>query len=88
MNVKQRRILDFITGFIAEHRVSPSYREIAAGIGDKSTSQLHHCVKCLIADGHLRQTERRKRTLALGRDLDSVPTAALLAELRRRGIAT
>ena len=33
---KQKRLMDFLTEFIAEHDHSPSYREIASGLGLKS----------------------------------------------------
>lgn len=43
----QALVFRFISDFIAEHGFGPSYREIAVGIGARSTSSVHRHVKGL-----------------------------------------
>lgn len=64
--VKQVRLLDFVTAYSAEHGgVSPSYQEIAAGIGisPKSKSTIYRLVKTLEADGLVSYRKNGKRSL-------------------------
>ena len=60
---KQKELLSFIEGFIAEHGYSPSYREIMNGLNYTSvaTVSLHVCN--LIKRGHLRKRDHSARSL-------------------------
>jgi repressor LexA len=51
-NIK-RWIIEFIRSYIKEHGYPPCVREIAAGVGLKSTSTVHSHLKSLIESGHL-----------------------------------
>ncbi len=65
MTPQQKRCLDFIRDHIARHGVSPSYREIAKGLGLKSTAGVSRLVAALIIRGHLyRESEYSARSLA------------------------
>ncbi|MDO4979142.1 MAG: hypothetical protein Q4E47_03260 [Candidatus Saccharibacteria bacterium] len=85
---KQKALLDYISGFIEENGTSPSYREIAAGIGLKSVASVAEHVDNLVALGALRRVEidtasGGKKTKALEVVDTSYPetTALFLARL-------
>ena len=46
---KQKRLMDFLAEFIAEHDHSPSYREIASGLGLKSPASVAEHIDNLVA---------------------------------------
>jgi len=48
---KQREVLDFIEGFIQENGYTPSYREIASGLGLSSPSTVYQHVQALCEKG-------------------------------------
>ena len=60
---KQTIILDFITQFITENEASPSYREIAAGIGLSSVASVSEHVDHLIEKGFLKKNPGAARSL-------------------------
>ncbi len=60
---KQKELLTFIEGFIAEHGYSPSYREIMAGLDYTSVATVALHVNNLIKRGHLRKRDRSARSL-------------------------
>jgi repressor LexA len=59
----QQKTLDFIRGYWQRRGGSPSFTEIAAGIGIRSRGVVHRYVQALIASGHVRQHAGRKRGL-------------------------
>lgn len=61
----QQKTLDFIRRYRQRCGCSPSFAEIAAGIGIRSRGVVHRYVQALIAAGHLRQRPGRKRGLEL-----------------------
>ena len=60
---KQQRILDFITDFIDKNGVSPTYREIAAGLELKSVASVAEHIDNLVLRGALRRSEDHGRVL-------------------------
>ena len=60
---KQRELLSFIEGFVAEHGYGPSYREIMRGCDYKSVSTVAVHVDGLIARGHLLKKDHSARSL-------------------------
>ncbi len=60
---KQRELLTFIEGFIAEHGYSPSYREIMTGLNYTSVATVALHVGNLIKRGHLQKRDRSARSL-------------------------
>ena len=52
---KQKRLMDFLAEFIAEHDHSPSYREIASGLGLKSPASVAEHIDNLVALGFLKR---------------------------------
>lgn len=51
---RQRQICTFIAEYFDSKGYSPSYREIATGVGLRSTSTVHHYVKLLEESGKIK----------------------------------
>lgn len=68
---KQRELLSYIEGFIAEHGYSPSYREIMNGLDYTSVATVSLHVNSLIRRGHLRKRDRSARSLEVVHDSES-----------------
>ncbi len=62
---KQRELLTYIEGFIAEHGYSPSYREIMNGLSYSSVATVALHVNSLIKRGHLRKRDHSARSIEL-----------------------
>jgi len=60
---KQREMLNFIADFTRKHEYSPSYREIAEGMGYASIATVALHVKNLIERGHLTKRFNSSRSL-------------------------
>lgn len=63
MTPKQKAMLDFIRGYITANDFSPSYDEIKAGVGLASKSGVHRTIEQLAAQGKIRRTAGRNRSL-------------------------
>lgn len=88
MTPRQKDCLDFVTRRIGETGIAPSYDEILDELGLSSKSSIARLVEALVDAGHLRRRPGRARSLELtgkDRDLSAIATAALVAELERRG---
>jgi repressor LexA len=64
---KQKELLSFIEGFIAEHGYSPSYREIMSSLHYTSVATVALHVNNLIKRGHLRKRDHSARSLEVVR---------------------
>ena len=73
---KQKLILDFITSFSDTHDYSPSYREIAAGLGLSSVASVAEHITNLVNLGALRKVPGAARSLEVV-DLSYPETPAL-----------
>lgn len=60
---KQLLMLDFIESFMQTHSYSPSYREIANGVGYRSISTVSEHVENLVIAGKLRKQDHSARSL-------------------------
>lgn len=85
MTELQRKMLDWITAFIAERGFSPSYQEIADACGMIGKSHAHRTVQLLMTEGHLVQDKGRQRSLRLAEPVKRMSSAVLRGELNRRG---
>lgn len=74
---KQKLIFDFISDFIAERGFSPSYREIAAGLGLKSPASIAEHVDNLVAMGAIIRNPGAARSLEVV-DISFPETTALI----------
>lgn len=77
---KQKELLDFIAGFIAEHGYSPSYREIMTALNYTSVATVALHVGNLIKRGHLQKRDRSARSLEV------VETSAEPAPLKSNAV--
>jgi hypothetical protein len=64
LTAKQRALLAFISGFIAEHGYSPSYEEMAKHLGSTKPC-CHAIVARLVERGAVRKLPHRSRSLEL-----------------------
>lgn len=62
---KQMLILDFIREYTAEHGVSPTYREIMAGLGLSSVSAVAEHIDNLVEKGAIIKTPGVARALEI-----------------------
>ena len=60
---RQKEVLDFISGFVQRNGYSPSYEEIARGLGLKSLATVHKHVTNLQAKGLIARAHNRSRSL-------------------------
>lgn len=60
---KQKALLDYISGFIAGHGYSPSYREIKRGMNYNSVATVALHINNLVARGHLIKRDHSARSL-------------------------
>lgn len=89
MTPRQRSLLDFVASYQDEHGYSPTYQEIAQHIGLASKSGVRRMVESLLARGYLRMEggyAARRALVVVEPSLAVVPTAALVAELKARGV--
>lgn len=72
---RQRQVLDFIAGFVEEHRYSPSYEEIARGLELASLATVHKHISVLESKNYLKRGFNQSRSLEL--------TAKYMSEVER-----
>ena len=65
MTERQRKILDFIRDYHADHSYMPSIREIQLGCGISSTSVVDYNLRLLERDGHLKRSPDISRAIEL-----------------------
>ncbi len=87
LTVKQRRIADYIREFVADHRHSPNYREIANHFGLASLGSVHKYIQILKNKGVLADDRFRTLTLIEG-PRDEKQTANNNCEIPFIGIIT
>lgn len=73
---KQKLLIDFLTDFMQNHDYSPSYREIASGMGLKSVASVAEHIDNLVALGAIKRTPGASRSLEVV-DLSYPETTAL-----------
>jgi SOS-response transcriptional repressor LexA len=62
---RQQAILDFVRAYVQEHGHAPALREIASGVGMRSTSNVAYHINRLVNQGYLHKQEGKTRTLVL-----------------------
>jgi len=58
--------MDFLSQFIADHGYSPSYEEIASGLGLASLATVHKHIQALESKQYLRRSYNHSRSLEIG----------------------
>jgi len=74
----QKRVFNYITGYIYSHGYAPSNAEIASEFGFSRTSAYRH-IQSLSRKGMLEKIENQPRGLALGSNEESVPLLGYIA---------
>jgi repressor LexA len=60
---RQREVLDFVRGFVAERGYSPSLEEVGSHLGLSSVATVHKHVQHLVEKGYLRKAWNRSRSV-------------------------
>jgi repressor LexA len=60
---RQKQVLDYIADFVEKHGYSPSYEEMAAGLGLASLATVHKHVLALEAKHYLRRSYNQSRSV-------------------------
>lgn len=76
---KERQIIEFIESFILENSTSPTYREIASGIGLSSVASVAEHINNLIEKNVLKKTDGEARSLEI-LDYQHLETVELFKE--------
>jgi repressor LexA len=63
---RQKQVVDFIAGFVDENGYSPSYGEIANGLGLASLATVHKHISALETKNYLKRGFNRSRSLEMG----------------------
>lgn len=63
---RQREVMEFLTEFIKKHGYSPSYEEIASGLGLASLATVHKHIQALQAKQYLLRSYNHSRSLEIG----------------------
>jgi repressor LexA len=72
---RQKQVLDFLTGFINREGYSPSFEEMAAGLGVSSLATVHKHMKSLEKKGFIRRGYNQSRSVEVVAVPGSVPFA-------------
>ncbi len=70
---RQKEVIDFIKGFLTDRGYSPSYEEIASGMGLKSLATVHKHIANLYAKGVLHKGHNRSRSIDVLSPADPAP---------------
>src|SRR3972149_111796 len=74
---RQKEILDYIEGFIAERGYAPSFEEIAESFGYSSLATVHEHLSNLERKGYIRKSYNESRSIELVRAGTGAPTLEL-----------
>ena len=68
LTARQKQVLDFIADFIEQKGYSPSYEEMARGLGLASLATVHKHVTALEERGYLKRAYNQSRSLDVAKD--------------------
>lgn len=74
---RQKEILDYIEGFIAQQGYAPSFEEIAASFGYSSLATVHEHLSNLERKGYIRKSYNESRSIEMVRSDQGAPTVEL-----------
>jgi len=63
---RQKQVVDFIAKFVEDNGYSPSYEEIAQGLGLASLATVHKHIAALETKNYLKRGFNRSRSLEVG----------------------
>jgi repressor LexA len=82
---RQKEVIDFLSGFTQKNGYSPSYEEIASGLGLSSLATVHKHITNLQSKGLLARAHNRSRSIDVlpprskGRPIDRLPLMGRIA---------
>ncbi len=76
LSASQQALLDFLRTYIEQQAYPPSYREMAAALGFKSTNGVAYQLRCLEDKGYLERKARGAPARAIRLTLKALPSAA------------
>jgi repressor LexA len=62
---RQKEVMDFLTGFITKNGYSPSYEEVATGLGLASLATVHKHIQALESKQYVRRNYNHSRSLEI-----------------------
>ena len=62
---RQKQVMDFLAKFIEDHGYSPSYEEVASGLGLASLATVHKHIQALEAKQYLRRAYNQSRSVEI-----------------------
>lgn len=62
---RQKKLLEFVRAYNAEHQMMPTFEEMMAGLGIKSKSGIHRLLTALESRGHVQRDRYHARALSL-----------------------
>lgn len=65
LTAHQKRVMDYLTWFIAKNDIAPSYDEIQAHLGLKSKSSVHRVIHELEERGAIQRLPNRARAITI-----------------------
>lgn len=74
---RQKELMDFVSSFIRRRGYSPSYEEIASGLGLASLATVHKHIQALEVKQYLRRNYNHSRSLEVGERFFKEQSAAL-----------
>ncbi len=82
---RQKQVVDFVAGFLSTNGYSPSYEEIARGLGLASLATVHKHISALESKQYLKRGFNQSRSLELGSNVvpktQSAPEVPLLGRI-------
>src|SRR5947209_14626848 len=63
---RQKELMDFLAKFVSDHGYSPSYEEIASGLGLASLATVHKHIQALEAKQYVQRSYNHSRSLDIG----------------------
>ncbi len=81
---KQRELLSYLEGFIAEHGYGPSYREIMRALDYKSVSTVATHVNSLITRGWLVKRDNSARSLEVVKEASVSPVVTRVSAAQEK----
>lgn len=88
LTAKQRELLNFLKGYVAQHDgLAPSFEEMAQAVGLVSKSNIHRLIEALECRGLIRRIPHRARTIEIVEHLGEQDAVALHPEVRAAAVS-
>ena len=68
---KQKELYDFLTQYISEHSISPSFEEMKNAVNLKSKSGIHRLITSLEQRGYIKRLKHKARAMEITKEVIS-----------------